>query len=95
MIAWFRTISIYLIFSTINFNVFNFVYYNWDLYINLSSIVLSVCLLGVEKYELLAKQAGNDDPFFLKSYSRGAVSTFLFIKVTGCLSVSSLYEGSR
>ncbi len=24
-------------------------------------------MLGVEKYELLAKQAGNEDPFFLKS----------------------------
>ena len=33
-----------------------------------------MCLLGVEKYELLAKQAGNDDPFFLKSYSRGAAT---------------------
>jgi len=26
---------------------------------------------GLEKYELLAKQAGNDDPFFLKATSRG------------------------
>ena len=25
-------------------------------------------MLGVEKYELLAKQAGNEDPFFLKSF---------------------------
>nr|ALS05065.1 mitochondrial cytochrome c oxidase subunit 5B precursor [Centropages tenuiremis] len=26
---------------------------------------------GLEKYELLAKQAGNDDPFFLKAVKRG------------------------
>nr|ALS04667.1 mitochondrial cytochrome c oxidase subunit 5B precursor [Pseudodiaptomus poplesia] len=26
---------------------------------------------GLEKYELLAKQAGNEDPFFLKSFARG------------------------
>ena len=26
--------------------------------------------LGLEKYELLAKQAGNDDPFFLKAVQR-------------------------
>lgn len=26
---------------------------------------------GVEKYELLAREAGNDDPFYLKSFSRG------------------------
>ncbi|XP_023326411.1 cytochrome c oxidase subunit 5B, mitochondrial [Eurytemora carolleeae] len=26
---------------------------------------------GLEKYELLAKQAGNDDPFFLKACARG------------------------
>merc|ERR1711981_1017664 len=26
---------------------------------------------GLEKYELLAKQAGNDDPFFMKVRSRG------------------------
>ncbi len=25
-------------------------------------------VLGVEKYELLAKQAGIEDPFFLKSF---------------------------
>ena len=25
---------------------------------------------GLEKYELLAKQAGNDDPFFLKAVQR-------------------------
>jgi hypothetical protein len=34
-------------------------------------------VLGVEKYELLAKQAGNEDPFFLKSFTRGLVSKFL------------------
>lgn len=28
---------------------------------------------GLEKYELLAKQAGNDDPFFLKAIKRGKV----------------------
>merc|ERR1719357_2411571 len=26
---------------------------------------------GLEKYELLAKQAGNEDPFFLKAITRG------------------------
>ena len=26
--------------------------------------------LGLEKYELLAKQAGNEDPFFLKAVQR-------------------------
>merc|ERR1712110_477216 len=26
---------------------------------------------GLEKYELLAEQAGNDDPFFMKSQERG------------------------
>merc|ERR1719430_521354 len=26
---------------------------------------------GLEKYELLAKQAGNNDPFFLKAITRG------------------------
>jgi len=26
---------------------------------------------GLEKYELLAKQAGNEDPFFLKAVKRG------------------------
>eukprot|EP00088_Acartia_fossae_P039683 TRINITY_DN412_c0_g3_i1.p1 TRINITY_DN412_c0_g3~~TRINITY_DN412_c0_g3_i1.p1 ORF type:complete len:133 (-),score=41.85 TRINITY_DN412_c0_g3_i1:159-557(-) len=26
---------------------------------------------GVEKFELLAKEAGNDDPFFMKAVSRG------------------------
>ena len=30
-------------------------------------------LLGLEKYELLAKQAGNEDPFFLKAVQRGEV----------------------
>lgn len=29
---------------------------------------------GVEKFELLAKQSGNDDPFFLKSTERGAAT---------------------
>ena len=29
---------------------------------------------GLEKYELLAKQAGNEDPFFLKAVQRGKVS---------------------
>ena len=29
---------------------------------------------GLEKYELLAKQAGNLDPFFLKAVQRGKVS---------------------
>ena len=26
---------------------------------------------GIEKFELMAKKAGNDDPFFLKARSRG------------------------
>ena len=26
---------------------------------------------GIEKFELMAKRAGNDDPFFLKARSRG------------------------
>ena len=29
-----------------------------------------MCLSGLEKYELLAKQAGNEDPFFLKAVQR-------------------------
>jgi len=33
---------------------------------------------GLEKYELLAKQAGNEDPFFLKAVSRGKVSVRYF-----------------
>ena len=28
----------------------------------------------MEKYELLAKQAGNEDPFFLKAVKRAKVS---------------------
>ena len=28
---------------------------------------------GLEKYELLAKQAGNEDPFFLKAVGRAKV----------------------
>jgi hypothetical protein len=36
-------------------------------------------VLGVEKYELLAKQAGNEDPFFLKSFTRGLVSFSSFL----------------
>ena len=30
----------------------------------------SMCLSGLEKYELLAKEAGNEDPFFLKAVKR-------------------------
>ena len=29
---------------------------------------------GLEKYELLAKQAGNEDPFFLKAVKRAKVN---------------------
>ena len=36
---------------------------------------------GLEKYELLAKQAGNLDPFFLKAIARGKVSV-LHCKIT-------------
>ena len=34
---------------------------------------------GVEKFELLAKQAGNDDPFYMKAFSRGKVILISFI----------------
>ena len=30
-------------------------------------------LKGLEKYELLAKLAGNEDPFFLRAVTRGKV----------------------
>ena len=30
-------------------------------------------LIGLEKYELLAKLAGNEDPFFLRAVTRGKV----------------------
>ena len=30
-------------------------------------------MVGLEKYELLAKLAGNEDPFFLRAVTRGKV----------------------
>ena len=33
----------------------------------------SFLLVGLEKYELLAKLAGNEDPFFLRAVTRGKV----------------------
>ena len=33
---------------------------------------------GLEKYELLAKQAGNEDPFFLKAVQRTKVRLQIF-----------------
>ena len=36
-------------------------------------LILLCDVLGLEKYELLAKQAGNEDPFFLKAVKRGKV----------------------
>ena len=35
--------------------------------------ILNHVLLGLEKYELLAKLAGNEDPFFLRAVTRGKV----------------------
>ena len=39
---------------------------------------------GLEKYELLAKQAGNEDPFFLKAVQRTKVRLQIFCSITLC-----------
>ena len=36
----------------------------------LAVITSNILCAGLEKYELLAKQAGNEDPFFLKAVQR-------------------------
>jgi hypothetical protein len=48
-------------------------------------------VLGVEKYELLAKQAGNEDPFFLKSFTRGLVSNLFSSLLLFSSSLSAVY----
>ena len=50
--------------------------------------ILNHVLLGLEKYELLAKLAGNEDPFFLRAVTRGKVritcSIRILIPKSGC-----------
>ena len=44
-------------------------------FLKVCSMVWSFVFSGLEKYELLAKLAGNEDPFFLRAVTRGKVWT--------------------
>ena len=51
-------------------------------------MVWSFVFSGLEKYELLAKLAGNEDPFFLRAVTRGKVWTAnIWVSMTNTFSV--------
>ena len=47
---------------------------------------------GLEKYELLAKEAGNEDPFFLKAVQRAKVKRKTFRKY---LQLVNMLQGTK